>query len=420
MKTVFATIAGVTSALAFTVGTAMGGRVPDKLAGPGPKPHPPYAKIGVRGIPTSELSSVIQHTCLSCHNDDPQRQPLARGLQRRLGLRDISETSEKMIRKLRAEMMPLPALRVRRATRSSARRDDRADHRQGVATEPGRAHLPAPEPPRVRARDSRPARHRRQRRRLAAARHQERELRQHRRRAGAVADAARGVPQRGGRRQPHGGRRSQCAADARRPTASSPFTSQHPWDHVEGAPYGTRGGIVAEHVFPADGMYSFRLNVAGGIGTRLEDIDISIDGERVALLDYETGVDRMRRPTRRRRRLHQHRADLSQGRPATRGGGVRAPRRRSVRRSDQAARLVDARRRHRRAPARPSCRTSSRSRIVGPQQDHGHLRDAEPQERSSPAIRPRPPNSAPAPSRSSTRLGTQAYRRPLTAHDRDG
>ena len=52
---------------------------------------------------------------------------------------------------------------------------------------------------------------RRRRRQLAAARHQERELRQHRRRAGAVADAARGVPQRGERDQPHGGRRSQRA-----------------------------------------------------------------------------------------------------------------------------------------------------------------------------------------------------------------
>src|SRR4029079_2538196 len=29
------------------------------------------------------------------------------------------------------------------------------------------------------------------------------------------------------------------------------YISQHPWDHVEGAPYGTRGGSVVEHVFPA-------------------------------------------------------------------------------------------------------------------------------------------------------------------------
>ena len=72
----------------------------------------------------------------------------------------------------------------------------------------------------------------------------------------------------------------------------SPFISQHPWDHADGAPYGTRGGIVALHTFPADGMYTFRLNVGGGIGTRFEDLDISIDGQRVALLQYEKGIER--------------------------------------------------------------------------------------------------------------------------------
>ncbi len=73
---------------------------------------------------------------------------------------------------------------------------------------------------------------------------------------------------------------------------TSPFASQHPWDHVEGTPYGTRGGLVVAHNFPADAEYEFRLNVAGGIGTKLEDIDISIDGERVALLMYERGIAR--------------------------------------------------------------------------------------------------------------------------------
>ena len=72
----------------------------------------------------------------------------------------------------------------------------------------------------------------------------------------------------------------------------SPFVSQHPWDRVEGAPYGTRGGIVETHTFPADGMYIFRVNVGGGVGTKLEDIDVSVDGARVALLQYEKGVER--------------------------------------------------------------------------------------------------------------------------------
>jgi hypothetical protein len=67
------------------------------------------------------------------------------------------------------------------------------------------------------------------------------------------------------------------------------YVSQHPWDHVEGAPYGTRGGLVVEHVFPADGEYVFEVALTSGDNARFEDIDISVDGERVALLEYETG-----------------------------------------------------------------------------------------------------------------------------------
>ena len=73
---------------------------------------------------------------------------------------------------------------------------------------------------------------------------------------------------------------------------TSPFTSQHPWDQVDGTPYGSRGGMVMTHTFPADGEYEFRLNVGGGVGTKLEDLDISIDGEQIALLRYDKGIAR--------------------------------------------------------------------------------------------------------------------------------
>ena len=69
---------------------------------------------------------------------------------------------------------------------------------------------------------------------------------------------------------------------------SSEYVSQHPWDYVEGAPYGTRGGLVVDHVFPADAEYVFGLTFTSGANTRIEDIDVSIDGERVALLHYDT------------------------------------------------------------------------------------------------------------------------------------
>jgi hypothetical protein len=83
------------------------------------------------------------------------------------------------------------------------------------------------------------------------------------------------------------GDRNAPAVDS---TYSSPgYVSQHPWDHVEGAPYGTRGGSVVEHVFPADAEYVFEVDLVSGSNARFEDIDISIDGERVALIEYETG-----------------------------------------------------------------------------------------------------------------------------------
>ena len=83
------------------------------------------------------------------------------------------------------------------------------------------------------------------------------------------------------------GDRHAAAVDS---TYSSPgYVSQHPWDHVAGAPYGTRGGSVVEHVFPADAEYVFEVDLVSGANARFEDLDISIDGERVALIEYETG-----------------------------------------------------------------------------------------------------------------------------------
>lgn len=67
---------------------------------------------------------------------------------------------------------------------------------------------------------------------------------------------------------------------------NSEYISQHPWDRVEGAPYGTRGGMVVEHAFPADGEYYFQVTFASGDNSPFEDLDISIDGERVAKLAY--------------------------------------------------------------------------------------------------------------------------------------
>ncbi|MCA9739548.1 MAG: DUF1592 domain-containing protein, partial [Gemmatimonadetes bacterium] len=60
---------------------------------------------------------------------------------------------------------------------------------------------------------------------------------------------------------------------------------------VEGAPFGTRGGLSVLHAFPADGQYTVSLGFMSGWGERFHDIDISVDGERVALLRYGGDID---------------------------------------------------------------------------------------------------------------------------------
>jgi cytochrome c551/c552 len=61
---------------------------------------------------------------------------------------------------------------------------------------------------------------------------------------------------------------------------------------IDGAPFGTRGGLSTMHVFPADGEYVFRMdlhaNACGvlfGGPTIGEQLEVSVDGERVALFD---------------------------------------------------------------------------------------------------------------------------------------
>jgi mono/diheme cytochrome c family protein len=62
--------------------------------------------------------------------------------------------------------------------------------------------------------------------------------------------------------------------------------------HIEGTPFGTRGGISVLHTFPADGEYSFRMQLHSiptgqlfGSTVRGELLEVSIDGERAAVLE---------------------------------------------------------------------------------------------------------------------------------------
>jgi hypothetical protein len=68
--------------------------------------------------------------------------------------------------------------------------------------------------------------------------------------------------------------------------------------HVEGTPWGTRGGVAVNHTFPADGEYTFRLGfyytpdgvLFGYSQGKGQQIEVAVDGERVALFDIDPAM----------------------------------------------------------------------------------------------------------------------------------
>jgi uncharacterized protein DUF1592/uncharacterized protein DUF1588/uncharacterized protein DUF1587/uncharacterized protein DUF1595/uncharacterized protein DUF1585 len=85
-------------------------------------------------------------------------------------------------------------------------------------------------------------------------------------------------------------------------TAAPPLTSTYQIPrvfnqarHIEGTPFGTRGGIAIVHDFPADGEYVFKLGfyysptgpLFGLNQGKGQQIEVAVNGERVALLDVD-------------------------------------------------------------------------------------------------------------------------------------
>jgi hypothetical protein len=65
--------------------------------------------------------------------------------------------------------------------------------------------------------------------------------------------------------------------------------------HIEGLPFGTRGGILVKHVFPSDGEYTLtvtpifgdNMSPTGFGSVPCEKLEILLDGERVQLMDWQ-------------------------------------------------------------------------------------------------------------------------------------
>jgi mono/diheme cytochrome c family protein len=66
--------------------------------------------------------------------------------------------------------------------------------------------------------------------------------------------------------------------------------------HIEGLPFGTRGGILIKHQFPVDGEYSFNVKGITGYFTRVlgqitgEQLEVLVDGELVKVFDWEKDI----------------------------------------------------------------------------------------------------------------------------------
>jgi Protein of unknown function (DUF1592)/Protein of unknown function (DUF1588)/Protein of unknown function (DUF1587)/Protein of unknown function (DUF1595)/Protein of unknown function (DUF1585) len=71
-------------------------------------------------------------------------------------------------------------------------------------------------------------------------------------------------------------------------------TSQN--DYVEGLPFGTRGGLLIEHEFPADGEYTLTVKGMTGYFTVVlgnvkgEKLEVTVDGKRVYLYDWDKEI----------------------------------------------------------------------------------------------------------------------------------
>ena len=65
---------------------------------------------------------------------------------------------------------------------------------------------------------------------------------------------------------------------------------------IEGLPFGTRGGILIKYQFPADGDYTFKVKGVTGYfqavlgGVKGEQLEVTVDGDRVRLFDWDKEI----------------------------------------------------------------------------------------------------------------------------------
>src|SRR5688572_22493944 len=302
MKTLV--LGGLGLSLLFMGGGGMLDRVPAGAGDPAEPQAPPVVTAPVRGageahpaladLTPAELTAVVQKYCVVCHND--------RMLTGNLSLEQLdvatpgerAETAEKMIVKLRAGMMPPPGA-----------------PRPGPDTLLALVESLEETLDRAAARDPNPGARTFQRLNRAEYAASVEDL------LGLDIDAAKFLPLDTKsanfdniadvqmlsptlmnaylRAADEISRLAVGVGDAGATSityTNSGYVTQ--WERVPGAPRGTRGGISTVHHFPADGEYTFQMwfehTTMGEMFGRItagEQIDVSIDGERVALIELD-------------------------------------------------------------------------------------------------------------------------------------
>ena len=267
---------------------------PDPWQGPDPWQRTgSQGTVGVPELPSEALDGIVARFCVACHNDQLKTGNLSLqdfSMERAV---DLAETTEKMIAKLRANMMPPPGIPrpggdslVALVETLEAIIDEAAAHDPGfrsfqrlnrVEYERAIGDLLGLEidastwlPPDMRMSNFDNV--------VDVQMMSPTVVNAFLNAAGEISRIALGDPN---------------AARSTTTYTNSGYQSQ--WEHVQGTPYGTRGGMASVHVFPADGEYVFHVTfeqTTTGEGfpgqiARYEQLEISLDGERVALLDVD-------------------------------------------------------------------------------------------------------------------------------------
>ncbi len=254
----------------------------------------PSPALAIAPVPDTVANSVIQTVCTRCHNDQRLRGNLSLERFDADAPTEDAATAEKIIRKLRAGMMPPPGTRRPEEATLTAMVEELEERIDAAA-------LSAPNPGMRTFQRLNRAEYQRAIRdllgidvdvsaflptetmsdnfdniadvQMMSATLMEGYLRA----AGQITRMAVGDPE----------------AGPRQVTYKVPKTASQAV-RIEGAPLGTRGGISVIHIFPADGEFVFKMDLHPGPTGFLygmtsldEQIEVSINGERVALVDVD-------------------------------------------------------------------------------------------------------------------------------------